>query len=211
MLIGMISLLLFALPRRPILLSYLAIVLTTIGVVYVAAYWNTPYGALAQPARAIRSQIDPSPRDEASDMYRDIEQYNLTQTIRDSSLLGIGFGRPFIQYQGLPDLTSFWPLQFYTPHQNILWLWLKVGLLGISVILAAFSVALRRCLTVLHAKATMDDTWQTAAIVASGLLMFITFATVDVIFPATRGMVVLGVLFALACGLETGARRGEPG
>jgi O-antigen ligase len=201
MLIGLAALLLFAFPRRPILVSYAAIAVTVLGAVYTAAYWNQEYGALAQPARAIRSQIDPSERDESSDVYREIERYDLEQTIRDNRLFGVGFGRPFVQYKLLPNLTSFWPLQLYTPHQNVLWLWLKVGFLGISVVLAAFAIALRRCLTVIREQATMDDRWQTAAIVASGLLMYLTFATVDVIFPATRGMVVLGVLFALAFGL----------
>jgi O-antigen ligase len=197
----------FTFPRRPALVALLSVVLLVGGSAYVAAFWNKEYGTSAQPARAIRSQIDPSARDDSSDIYRDIERYNLVQTIRANRVFGIGFGNQFGQYVSLPDLTSVWPLQFYTPHQNILWLWLKLGIAGISVMMAVFMAAMARCLRTVYRHPLLDDTWTTAAVVGSGLLMFLMFSTVDVVLPATRGMVILGVLMALAFGLPGAARR----
>jgi O-antigen ligase len=198
----------FTFPRRPMLVALLSVALLVGGSAYVAAFWNKEYGTTAQPARAIRSQIDPSARDDSSDLYRDIERYNLVQTIRANRVFGIGFGNQFGQYVSLPDLTSVWPLQFYTPHQNILWLWLKLGIAGISVMMAVFIAAMARCLRTIYRHPVLDDTWTTAAVVASGLLMFLMFSTVDVVLPATRGMVIMGVLMALAFGLPGAARQG---
>jgi O-antigen ligase len=184
--------------HRPLMVIVVVTLLGISGTVYLAAYWNAEYGALAQPARAIRSQIDPSPRDESSDTYRDAERYNLIATIRGNRIFGVGFGNEFGRYVALPDLTGFWPLQFHTPHQNIYWLWLKMGVVGVSVVLAIFMAALARCMRSIFRRPEMDGVWLTAAVVATGLLMFLMFATVDVVFPSPRGMVVLGVLFALA-------------
>jgi O-antigen ligase len=206
--IGLGAILFLTAKHRPILTAYAAIAIAVVGTLYVAAYWNKEYGALAQPARAIRSQINPSERDDSSDLYREFERANLEETIRYNRLFGIGFGRPFGHYVPLPDLTSYWPLQSYTPHQNIMWLWLKMGILGIAIILATFAIAIRRCLSVLRSSGPNSDTWQIAAIVFVGLLMYLTFATVDVIFPATRGMVILGVLMSLA--LSMNIKDGNP-
>ncbi|MCK9520443.1 MAG: O-antigen ligase family protein, partial [Dehalococcoidia bacterium] len=116
---GVVTVLVLTFRSRPLLVGMVSVVLLAATSVYVAAYWNQEYGALAQPARAIRSQISPSARDFSSDSYRDTEKVNVAQTIRLNKIFGIGFGRAFVQFQPLPDLTSFWPLQSYTPHQNI--------------------------------------------------------------------------------------------
>ncbi len=165
---------------------------------YLAAFWNAEYGALAQPARAIESQLTPSARDDSSDTYRDIERYNLMQTIRANGITGIGFGQQFYQYQPLPDLTSFWPLQRYTAHQNVLWLWLKVGLAGLTTIIAVFVLAINRSLRTISAEGF--DSFQGTVFVCIyvALLMCLCFATVDVLFADSRSMVVLGLILAFA-------------
>lgn len=183
--------------HRPVLVVAVAVPLLMCSSVYLAAYWNKEYGALAQPARAIKSQIDPSDRDQSSDQYRETEAYNVEQTIRFNRPLGIGFGQPFGQFQPLPDLRSFWPLQHYTPHQNILWLWLKMGVLGVSAFLALWAMAFRRC--IVHANSYGKETVPFASIlVACGLLMFLAYAKIDLALIATRSAVGLAILVAVA-------------
>jgi hypothetical protein len=203
---------LFALyPARKARVILLSLALVSIGSLYLATYWNTPYGTIAQPARAVRSQIDPSSRDESSDTYRDTEKYDLIQTIQSSPFFGVGFGNPFYRFQPLPDLRDFWPLQYYTSHQNILWLWLKMGIFGITAVIATFALALNRCLLAIRRAVMGSPTYLASVTVAAGLLMYISFATVDLVFPSTRAMCVLGFMFAIAFQLssERRSRHGE--
>ncbi len=190
-LIGVLSMGLSLLPRRPILVLSLGGILAIGFTAYLAAYWNQEYGALAQPARAVRSQFDPTVRDESSDSYRQIEKSDVIETIRLNRVFGVGFGRPFVQFQLLPDLKSFWPLQSYTPHQGILWLWLKMGWLGISVFLGFVMLVLQRCrdrMALLRHMPIDSLEWMAAAVAFSVVLMFIVYSTVDLGFASTRSL-----------------------
>ena len=60
---------------------------------YFPAYWNNT-GALAGPARAVKSAVSPNARDESSDVYRIQENQNLRLNIREGGVLGKGFGLP---------------------------------------------------------------------------------------------------------------------
>jgi O-antigen ligase len=194
-------------PLRPKLVIAATLVVGIVGSGYLAAYWNREYGATAQPARAIRSQIHPSERDDSSDTYRVYERLNAIETIRTDRVLGVGFGRPFIQYIPLPDLSKWWSLQSYTPHQNILWLWLKMGVLGISVWLGVILVALQRCMACMRTH-RMDRQWSLAAIAFTGLLMFLIYSTVDLAFIGPRAFAPAPILAAVAFSLKL--EREEP-
>src|SRR5699024_10338733 len=98
--------------RQPLRAGIAGLVAMVLLSAYLGAFWNQQYGALAQPARAIRSQIDPSARDQSSDEYRIIERASIVQTIRSNPLLGVGFGKEFFLVAPLPDMTSYWPLQY---------------------------------------------------------------------------------------------------
>ncbi len=172
------------------------------GIAYLAIFWNQEYGALAQPARAIRSQIDPSARDASSDDYRVRERYNVTETLKLNRIFGIGFGRPFAQFQPLPDLTDFWPLQAYTPHQNVLWLWLKMGVVGVAVILGLWLVAFKRCLEAIRSTPKTAPLPATAVILAASLLMYLAYAQIDLALTGTRGIAPLAAAIALCLRLR---------
>ena len=93
---------------------------------YLVATWNDQ-GVAGQPARALRSQFSPDPRDAGSDYYRLVERYNILANVASSRLLGLGFGQQFTFYYPLPDL-SFWPFWHYETHNSILWLWMDGGI-----------------------------------------------------------------------------------
>ncbi len=193
------------LPKRTALVLALSIPMLLATSAYLAVYWNNEYGAAAQPARAIRSQFDPTSRDESSDEYRTTEKFNVIQTIRLSPIFGIGYGRPFVQFQPLPDLTSFWPLQAYTPHQSILWLWLKMGIVGISVVLGFALLVLGRTFRVLRNPAS-DFDWTIAAAACAGILMVLIYATVDLGFTGARPLMPAVILSVIALRLTAKAK-----
>ncbi|OAI40211.1 hypothetical protein AYO38_06230 [bacterium SCGC AG-212-C10] len=187
--------------KRPLMVVLVSIPILLGFAVYVGAYWNKEYGASAQPARAIRSQISPSARDESSDLYRTNERTSVIETIRANKVFGVGFGRQFAQYQPLPNLESFWPLQFYTPHESLLWLWLKLGFLGLSAFLGVVGLAVARCVHIVRRSTAIGDREVLAIITAATLLMYLAFSTVDIAMVGPRGAVPLAVALAIAFAL----------
>jgi hypothetical protein len=99
---------------------------------YLAVFWNNT-SPLGQPARAVRSQVEPDPRDAASNLYRDAEKFDIVVNIQASPYVGIGFGAPYQQILMLEwknSVGAIWPFFPYTTHNNILWIWMKSGAIG---------------------------------------------------------------------------------
>ena len=207
LLIGGLSVGGLLLPRRPVLVAVVGIPLMIGSGVYLGAYWNREYGALAQPARAIRSEFDPTLRDQSSDTYRTIEKQNVIETIRLNRIFGVGFGRPFIQFQPLPYLGSFWPLQSYTPHQSVLWLWLKMGWFGISVFLGFWVVVVKRCLERMRSRGITSSEWTTAAVLFSASAAYLAYATVDLAMASGRQLGPIAIVAAIALTLPRDSDR----
>jgi hypothetical protein len=96
---------------------------------YMGVFWNRQSGVGA-PAQALRSIVDPNERDLSSNLYRLQENENLRYTISLSPIIGVGFGKPMEVVVPMVDLTSEWQMQLYMPHNNMLWLWMRMGILG---------------------------------------------------------------------------------
>lgn len=139
----LVSIMVFALVflvvnRRAFLLLMVPLFLSA--AIYFPLFWNSG-GMLGQPARAVRSMISPDPRDLSSNYYREIEKINVRATIVANPVFGVGFGREFLMVIPLADL-SFWPFWRYEPHNNILWVWLKLGAFGFAAFWALFGTAI---------------------------------------------------------------------
>ena len=196
LLIGALVAVWYLVPRRPALVLSLLVPVMVAGTAYLGVFWSREYGALAQPARAIRSQIDPSPRDYSSDLYREVELDNVLATIDLNPLFGVGFGKPFGTFQQLPDLTAWWPLQLYVTHQNILWLWLKTGFFGITAFLTLWVLAVARCARAIREAG--DGVPFFPVVVSAGLFIVFAYASVDTALAETRSAVFAGLLAAAA-------------
>lgn len=183
--------------KRPMLVTALAIPTILLGSVYLGAYWNKNYGAAAQPARAVRSQIDPTARDQSSDLYRLVEAYDVAQTILQSPATGVGFGRPFIEFASLVSLSDSWPLQLYTPHNNVLWLWLKMGA-GIAVVMGMVVLALKRCFVAFSLSPRRAAVPIYPLVLATVLVIYVSYIQVDLALVGTRSTIPLAAALALA-------------
>jgi hypothetical protein len=117
-----------AVPARRRFMGKMVALTLVISAVYFPAYWNHS-GALAGPARAVKSAVAPNTRDESSDLYRMQENVNLEFNIREGGAIGRGFGVP-IDYFGITDLTSIDPLIRFVPHNGVLYILMRMGLLG---------------------------------------------------------------------------------
>ena len=117
-------------PERRRRIVAFVIVFSVFSAVYLPAFWSST-GTVAQPARALRSEFDPSARDEASNLYRQVERTDLGIDIRVSTPQGMGFGRPIPHPIPLPyDASATDPLIDYVPHNTILYFWLRTGVAG---------------------------------------------------------------------------------
>lgn len=175
-----------------------------IGLLYTGAFWTVETGP-GFPAQAIKIILVPDASAEAdasSDLYREIENFDLNATIRSSPILGIGFGQRFYQPIPLPDI-SFFEFWEYIPHNSVLWMWLKVGIVGFLAFLYCIAYGIARGIRGAAAARDPDDA-RLIATLAAYIPMTFVVAFVDITFDAQTT-----VLFGLALALMTSLDRFE--
>jgi hypothetical protein len=160
------------------------------GLIYLPLFWNSP-GTLGQGARAVRSISSPDARDAASNLWRDIEAVNVRATIASDPLLGIGFGRPFLQVVAVPDI-SFFEFWNYEAHHNILWVWMKIGAFGFISFFALILGGIARSIWL--ARTLAQPEYRAFALVTVGaIVMSVVFCYVDLGLTSPRIPTLLGV------------------
>lgn len=173
-------------------------------VAYTAVFWNST-SSVGFPAQAIKTVVAPgqaTEKDQSSDLYRLVETFNLNFTIRTSPLLGIGFGIPFYRPIQLPGI-NFWDLAAYTPHNSMLWVWLKTGFGGFVTIIYLFGKALMVGGVRVKSLANGPDLVVSLA-AAAYVMMFVVYTWVDISWDP-RNSVFLGLMLAVcAWPTETG-------
>lgn len=180
-------------PRRALALGLIGTFATA---AYFAAFWDSS-GPLAEPIRAVRSVVDSSSvsaRDELSNAWRDIEDRNISFTISELPLTGVGVGQQYLFRQEPPRLLGFTYWRYMT-HNALLWLWLKAGPLGGFALwfLVARVVLLG---SVLHRRAHGSLRWATVVPVAA-IAGQVIFSSVELGLTYSRTMIVLGTLLGL--------------
>ena len=110
-------------------------------VLYVVIGWESPAPAF-KPVAAIRTLISPNERAEeagadSSTRWRDIENFNLSQTLRRYPL-GTGLGQPYLEVVKGPDISRDFALYRYIPHNSVLWMLTVGGPLGFLLLWSLF-------------------------------------------------------------------------
>jgi hypothetical protein len=192
----LLAALLCKLNRRAIVRAGPIVLLALVG--YLGAFWHSE-GTLGFPAQALKAVIAPgqiSQTDRDSDLYRTIENFDLSATIHAKPLTGLGFGKPFYRPVALPDI-SFYPFFEYISHNSILWMWIKVGIGGFVAMLFMIGATIRKGTSEL---VQLDDGRDMVTVLAglSFVVMFIVFAYVDIAWDY-RDMIGLAFSMAL-CG-----------
>jgi hypothetical protein len=117
------------------LLRYVKFILPAIllFVIYVAAFWNSE-GRLGSPIKLLKTSIASEQETAAdryySNLYREYERYDLAKTVQRSPLKGIGFGNMYDQPIWLQSMPMFFTLRDFIPHNEFLWLLVKMGSIG---------------------------------------------------------------------------------
>jgi hypothetical protein len=120
------------LPRKQqrLLLTVLSAIIFFFGM-YLGLFWNN-LGRAGIVAQQVKSVIFEEPtmmsdRNYSSNVYREEEAYNLAYTIRESPVVGIGFGKV---YEKPINLYLRFGLSDYVAHNSILWLFMRTGAIG---------------------------------------------------------------------------------
>jgi hypothetical protein len=191
----------FGMPERRHVLRRLIAVLAIGAAVYLPLYWNNG-GTTGQPARAVHSAVAPDARDRSSNGYRDTENANLMFGIHSSRSIGKGFGVPIDNTYGNVDLTTVDSMIAYVPHNGVLYVWYRLGLLGEIALwtIVGFGI-LAGCKL---AKQRDREAAALGAIVACAIICFILQGYNDLGFAYIRIVIFMG--FALGA-LEATSRR----
>jgi hypothetical protein len=88
-------------------------------------------GGIFAPAAAVWSVTT---QQDASSDSRDVENYNLTLTIRKHLPLGAGFGHPYDQGPSAYDLSEIFEQFQFVAHNSVLWLLGILGPVGFSLV-----------------------------------------------------------------------------
>jgi hypothetical protein len=180
------------------------IIVAVVGVVaisgYFAVFWESS-NAFGQPVRAFQTVFQPealSDRDQSSDEYRRVENFDVWTNIHSHPIQGIGFGKAYDKPVPLPDLSVLWPFWDYTPHNTILWLWMKAGFVTFVVFWLVIATGCSRAIEA--ARTTRDNLPRALAGCAFACFaVVIMFAYVDLGLVSPRIMILLG----LALGIST--------
>lgn len=195
-------------PERRRGVRRIVIVAAAIAAVYFPVFWNGT-GALAQPARAVHSQIAPDARDASSDEYRVLEDQNLELNIRATHSLGAGYGVPIDYVIAIPDLTGVSSMLAYVPHDGVLWIWLRLGVLGEAMfwLVVAYAVV-----AACRLSADPDrETGAFGALAACAVLAWVVIGEKDLGFFWFRIACFMGVLLGAVHARSThGAVRRRP-
>ncbi len=185
-------------PHRRIALRGFFVGFALFSAVYFPIAWNSD-GAWALPARSIRSQSSPSERDASSDMYREMETFDLKFTRDQSPIFGYGYGRQFLQPMPLIALTT--EFLKYLPHNSVMWIWMRVGHVGFFFFLMMYATILIRGV---HILIDVNDVQLKIAGLLGilYLLMLFAFGKFDLQFVNSRQMAVTALLVGVLAVLQ---------
>ena len=135
-----------------------------------------------------------SSRDQSSNVYRVLENYDILFTLRAHPFTGVGFGQQFYMAVPLPDI-SFYVWWQYITHNSILWIWLKTGLGGFLSLL--FMVGFSLMTGIQSLLRIKDRELKAAAFVAVFYIVtHFIYAYVDMSWDS-RSMVYVGTMLGL--------------
>ncbi len=167
--------------------------------IYMPLAWNSE-ATWALGARAIRSQTEPNARDNASNVYRDTEAFDVKFTRDQSPIWGVGYGSPFLQPLPLPAVST--EFVYYMPHNSLLWVWMRIGHIGFFLFYMMVATILVKGLQ--HIKLVRDSYLLMMGILTIvTMLMVITTGKYDLALINCRMMSLLAVLVGVLAILPT--------
>ncbi len=216
--IGVVVLFLAAyagLPRRRKMVAIVGLSMAFAFSIYYPMFKNKD-GSIAQPARAIRSQFSPDERDASSNLYRDAENADLMATIKLAPVQGYGYGKPMLHVVPIADISEIYEWWDILPHNQILWVWMRVGTIGFWVFwMLIAAIVLRASALVRSAPPRVADSGDTQTKIVGLLTLMVVsqlliFGLLDLQISNSRDMLFTGIWAGVAASGWIASRRGSP-
>lgn len=180
-----------AMPQRRKLIRMAGAMLAMTLLLYYQAF-KTSDSLAGQPARAIASLFEPNPRDASSNAYRDAENQDLIATIRSAPLLGYGYGKPMLHAVEIADISSLYEWWDIMTHNQILWVWMRVGTPGFFAFWMMVAAVLARACRLLRDVQSDPEIRAMAAFGMLVLSMLLVFGLLDLQLSNYRDMLFVG-------------------
>ena len=119
-------------------MNWLMVAAVPLFALYVAAGWGSQ-ASYFKPVGAISTMFGKH-QDTSSEM-RDIENYNLVQTLKGNPVLGTGWGHEYDEINVALNIKDVFPQYRFIPHNSVLGLLAFSGLLGFLLVWQLFVVA----------------------------------------------------------------------
>lgn len=177
---------------------------------FAAAYWDHPNGIIGELLRPLHSLAgDPDPRDQLSNLYRDNENLNILVTFRDSPLTGFGFGRKFLIVAPLADISSIFPLWNVIPHNTVLWVLMRTGIIGFAAFWGMIGLFVHT--GVRHLRSSISPQVRLlAAFAVAAIIAEIVVAYTDLQLENYRNMIFLGACMGIIAALPRLEQKAAP-
>ena len=176
-----------------------AVVALALGLTYAAflsVYWNKEYGVAAQLVRPVHSLFEPDQRDFSSNLYRENEDADLTFTYRQNRLIGIGMGLPMAVVFPLADISQQYPFWQYIPHNTVLWIPMRTGVLGMMAFWGMIGMALLQGMRAMRS-VTSPFLRATVAFALAGIIAELVVGYGDLQLENYRNMIFTGTAIGL--------------
>ncbi len=161
---------------------------------YVAIGWGQPTG-IFKPVGSISTMF--GEHQDTSSVMRDIENYNLMQTLKSNPLLGAGWGHEYFELVVAVSIAGGFPQYRYMPHNSFFGILAFSGLLGFAGTCQIFPVAV-----FLHMRAYLaarTAVARTAALVGVvAMVVCVLEMWGDLGFNGTTTNVMVGMSLAVA-------------
>ncbi len=173
----------------------LLLICIVLGACYFAIFTNST-GGIGGPAHGIVTIFRPDVQTALSNKYRTIENYDLVYTAKQSPLIGLGFGKQFLQPIRLQNISQLDIYYLYIPHNTVYWVWMRLGLIGFFVLWYLFGTAIVRAGIII--RSLRDPYLQLTAIYVVGVIFIeIVVAYGDYQFFFYRNVIYTGLLLGI--------------
>jgi hypothetical protein len=161
---------------------------------YLLLGWNrgTPW---FKPVHILRSVVDA--KTDSSSFWRELENFNLIQTLRAHPILGAGYGHQYDEIVIMPAVD--YSLERYLPHNSILGLWAFCGPLGYMTLTLLWAAGVYFSMRAYHAAKVPHER-------AAGLVCFGAVLIYLVQCWGDLGLATWGGIFTAAPAIAVGGK-----
>ncbi|MEO8167286.1 MAG: O-antigen ligase family protein, partial [bacterium] len=171
-------------------------------VLYLAIFWNSN-SDLAGPAQSIKMSFGDDQEESGgrylSNMYRKVEDHNLATSYRAQTIIGSGYGTKLTFYMPLP---LSWDMGFYSPHNQILGVFVKTGFVGFVFFIFFYLSGISE---ISGAFADEKELFRKAVLTfaAAAIMNHLVYSFFDIMLTGYRNNLQVGILLGLASSILT--------